>query len=70
MDSTDNHIRTASRLWREGVMALSINTCKMDEVIVVRFGGVISDHRRDPFNELRKALAQNGSKTVRLKGRA
>jgi anti-sigma B factor antagonist len=37
----DNHIRAVSRLWREGVMALSITTGKMDEVIVVRLSGDI-----------------------------
>jgi anti-sigma B factor antagonist len=39
--STDSHIRAFTRLWREGVMALSITNSRIDGVIVVHLSGAI-----------------------------
>jgi len=39
--STDSHIRAVTRLWREGIMALSITNNKIDGVIVVHLSGAI-----------------------------
>jgi anti-sigma B factor antagonist len=39
--STDSQIRAFMRLWREGVMALSITNSRIDGVIVVHLSGAI-----------------------------
>src|SRR5260370_37481764 len=40
-DATDSHIRAVTRLWQEGVMALSITNNRIDGVIVVHLSGAI-----------------------------
>jgi anti-sigma B factor antagonist len=41
MDQPTVHIRAVTRLWREGVMALSITNSRIDGVIVVHLSGAI-----------------------------
>ena len=64
-DATDSHIRAVTRLWQEGVMALSITNNRIDGVIVVHLSGAIFFDEESTFLRVHvKALLHKSHQIV------